>query len=154
MGRQDRSNTGSRSRLSIFVLLALVLAVTTQLVTGFALWSRPGGALLLAHVIGGAAAIALTLAEWLWLAATRPGRKRLAGFVAAASGPSEWSEAMFLVVTTATVVLGALLAAALYLGARLPFANLFAAHRALAIAVAALYILHSLIAIATRPRQR
>ncbi|MGH8427618.1 MAG: hypothetical protein ACRES7_06520 [Gammaproteobacteria bacterium] len=132
-----------RGLFSVLVLLALVLAITTQLITGFTLMVRPNGALLAAHIAGGIAAVVLTLAEWLWLTATRAGRDRLAGFLVTDSGPAEWSEAAFLLVATVTVLFGALLAAVMYLGLRMPFSVLFGIHRALAIAVAILYLVHT-----------
>lgn len=133
----------ARSAASLIVLLLLVLAITAQLVTGFTLMAHPNGALLCAHITGGIAAIVLTLAEWLWLLAAPAGRHRLRGFVAAGSSPAEWSEAAFLIVATITVVFGALLAAVMYLGLPLPFATLFGIHRALAVAVAVLYLAHT-----------
>lgn len=133
----------SRGALSLIVLLLLVLAITAQLVTGFTLMARPNGALLTAHIAGGIAAIVLTLAEWLWLTATHAGRHRLAGFFTAGSSPAEWSEGAFLIVATITVLFGALLAAVMDLGLRLPFDTLFEFHRALAIAVAILYLAHT-----------
>ncbi|MGH8272678.1 MAG: hypothetical protein ACRES9_00245 [Gammaproteobacteria bacterium] len=147
------SEKSDRGVLSVAMLLALVLAITAQLVTGFAMMAHFNWALLVAHVIGGLAAIVLTLAEWTWLAATRAGRHRLRGFVSVGGGPVAWSEAAFLVLATVTVVFGALLSAALYLGASLPFASLLDTHRALAIAVAALYLLHSTLS-TVRARRR
>lgn len=133
-----------RGTWSVLILLGLVLAVTLQLVTGFTLQTRGGGgALLTVHIAGGIAATLLLGAEWLWLLATRAGRARLAGFAAPGSGPAEWSDGGFLLVVTATVVLGLLLACAVRGGpALLPFAAMLAAHRALAVAVAVLYLLH------------
>ncbi len=135
----------ARGAFSVAILLALVSAITAQLVTGFAMMVHFNTALLAAHLVGGLAAILLTIAEWTWLVATRAGRHRLHDFISAGGGPKAWSEAAFLVVATVTVVLGALLAAALYLGAHLPFGGLFQTHRALAIAVAALYLVHSVL---------
>jgi hypothetical protein len=136
------------------MLLALVLAITAQLVTGFAMMAHFNGALLVAHVIGGLAAIALAFAEWAWLCASRTGRYRLRALFGAGSGPGEWSEAAFLVVASVTVVFGALLAAAIYLGAHLPFARLLATHQGLAIAVAALYLIHSALSMRRANRRR
>lgn len=42
-----------RGTLSVAVLLALELAVTSQLITGFAMMAHPDGALLTAHIAGG-----------------------------------------------------------------------------------------------------
>lgn len=136
------------------MLLALVLAITIQLVTGFWMMAAFGNGLLIAHVSVGIAAIVLTVAEWLWLCAAPAGRYRLQQFTASRSGPAEWSEAAFLVVATITVLFGALLAAVLYLGTRLPFATLLAAHQALAVAVAVLYLVHSAFATARARRRR
>lgn len=140
--------------LSVAVLLALVLAVTSQLITGFAMMAHPNVVLLTAHIAGGIAAIVLTLAEWLWLTATSAGRHRLVDFIAADGGSAAWSEAAFLAMATITVVFGALLAAVMYLGLPLPFATLFGAHRALAIAVAVLYLVHSVLSIRRARQQR
>lgn len=136
------------------MLLALVAAVTAQLGTGFAMMARFTPALLIAHVLVGLAAVALTIAEWSWLAGSRAGRYRLRAFVAATSGPAEWSEAAFLAVASITVAFGALLAAIIYLGARMPFATLLAIHQGLAIAVAALYLVHTLFASLRSARTR
>lgn len=141
-----------RSRLSIIVLLGLVLSVTAQLVTGFVMMANPGPALLSAHVLGGVAAVGLTFAEWIWLLVTRPGRYRLCTFLAPDSGLSEWSEAGFLAVVTATVVLGVLLAATMHGGIGLPFETLLDVHRGLAVAVAIMYLLHSILAMRRRKR--
>lgn len=144
----------TRGATSLIVLLLLVLAITAQLVTGFTLMARPNGALLAAHIAGGIAAVVLTLAEWLWLTATHTGRRRLAGFLSAGSGPAEWSEAAFLIVATVTVVFGALLAAVMYLGLQLPFGTLFGTHRALAIAVAVIYLAHTALSMRRARRRR
>ena len=143
-----------RGFLSIIILLGLVLAVTAQLVTGFALMAHLNHALLATHIFVGALAIILTAAEWAWLLATRSGRYRLSGFFAAGSGIAEWSEAAFLFAVTATVVVGALLAASLHGGPRLPWGALLATHRALAVAVAVLYLLHSALAMRRRGKER
>lgn len=146
--------TGSppaRGVFSLLVLLVLVLAVTAQLITGFLLVFRPGTALLAAHVAGGAVAVVFTLAEWCWLCMTRAGRYRLKGFLAPGSGPAQWSEAAFLLVATVTVAIGALLAAMLHARTGLPFGPVLAAHRGLAVAVAVLYVVHSLLSM-RRPR--
>lgn len=135
----------ARGAFSLLVLLVLVLAVTAQLVTGFLFAFHPGKALLTAHVAGGVTALAATIAEWAWLCATRAGRYRLKSFVAAGSGPAQWSEAAFLLVATATVTLGALLAAMMHGRLGLPFGAVLEAHRALAVAVAVLYVAHSLL---------
>lgn len=135
----------ARSVFSLAVLLLLVLAVTAQLITGFLLAFRPGTTLLAVHIAGGVAALVFTVAEWSWLCATRAGRYRLGKFVAADSGPAEWSEAAFLLVATATVALGALLAAMMHARTGFPFGPIFAAHRTLAVAVAVLYVAHSLL---------
>lgn len=132
-----------RGIFSIFVLLALVLAVTAQLVTGFWLAAHPGYILLFVHIGVGLVAILLTFAEWAWLLATRAGRAKLAGFFGRGTGPGEWSEGLFLAAVTLTVIAGALLAAAMRLGANLPFGLLLDSHRVLAIAVAGLYLVHS-----------
>ncbi len=144
----------ARGTASLIVLLLLVLAITAQLVTGFTLMARPNGALLMAHIAGGIVAVVLTLAEWLWLTATHAGRHRLAGFASPRSGPAEWSEAAFLIVATVTVVFGTLLAAVMYLGLQLPFGPLFGIHRALAIAVAVLYLAHTALSMRRARRYR
>lgn len=141
-----------RGRLSLAVLLGLVLTVTVQLVTGFALVANPGKDLLIAHIAGGFCAIALLAAEWAWLIGTRLGREQLRQFFGASSGITEWTEAAFLAVVTATVVLGAMLASAMHDGLQLPFSKVLAVHRGLAVAVAVLYLLHSYLA-ARRSRQ-
>lgn len=143
----------ARGAFSLLVLLLLVLAVTAQLITGFLLAFRPGTTLLAVHVAGGVAALVFTVAEWSWLCATRAGHYRLRKFVAADSGPAEWSEVAFLLVTTVTVALGALLAAMMHAKLGLPFGPIFAAHRALAVAVAVLYVAHSLLSM-RRSRSR
>lgn len=147
-GYTDRVNDDlntRRGKLSLAVLLGLVVAVTLQLVTGFALqFGAGGGALLTAHVAGGIAATLLVTAEWLWLLATPAGRARLAAFVSRESGLAQWSDGAFLLAVSATVVLGLLLASNLRGGPALfPFDPLLATHRGLAIAVAFLYLLHS-----------
>lgn len=142
-----------RGIASVAILLALVLAVTTQLVTGFLLMAHTGASLLAAHLAGGVLALVLIVAEWAWLAATRAGRHRLAGFVGTGSGPAEWSEAAFLVVVTFTVALGTLLAAALRLGLAIPFGAMLDAHRALAALVVALYFGHSALAMRRASRR-
>ncbi len=139
-----------RGLFSTLILLGLVLTVTVQLVTGFALMAHVNRALLSTHIFAGALAIILTADEWIWLLATRSGRYRLSGFFAPGSGIAEWSEAAFLLAVTATVVIGALLAASLHGGPRLPFGALLTTHRALAIAVAILYLLHSALAMRRR----
>jgi hypothetical protein len=146
--------TPTRSLFSVGLLLVLVLAITAQLVTGFALMAQPGTALLVAHLIGGVVALVLTVAEWTWLGATRAGQYRLAGSIAANSGMAEWSEAAFLIIATITVLFGALLAAIMYLDLHLPFGALLATHRALAITVAVLYLAHSALALRRTQRQR
>jgi len=133
----------ARSVFSLLVLLVLVLAITAQLVTGFLLVFHPGTTLVKIHVAGGVAALVFTVAEWLWLCTTRTGRYRLKGFVGAGSGPAEWSEAAFLLVATVTVALGALLAAMMHGHLGSSFEPVLEAHRALAIAVAVLYVIHS-----------
>lgn len=143
-----------RSLFSIGLLLVLVLAITAQLITGFALMAHPGTALLVAHIVGGIVALVLTVAEWTWLGATRAGQYRLAGFVAANSGMTEWSEAAFLVIATITVLFGVLLAVIMHLDLHLPFGALLATHRALAITVAVLYLAHSALALRRARRQR
>lgn len=144
-----------RGTLSLLVLLGLVLAVTLQLVTGFLLEANAGIALLSVHIAGGVAATVLLAAEWLWLLTTHAGRTRLAGFVAAGSGVADWSDGAFLLIVTATVVLGLLLAAAVHGGPSvLPFGALLRAHRVLAIVVAALYLLHGATAMYRRRRAR
>lgn len=125
------------------VLLALVLAVTAQLVTGFWLAAQPGRVLLMVHVGVGNLAILLVIAEWAWLLAAPAGRAKLAGFFGRGTGLAEWSEGLFLIAVTLTVIAGALLAAIMRLGAHLPFGPLLETHRALAVIVAALYLLHS-----------
>jgi hypothetical protein len=132
-----------RGLASVFMLLGLVLAVTAQLVTGFVMMAHFNAAWLMAHIAGGIAAIVLTLAEWAWLALAPAGRFKLRGFFARGSGPKEWSEGLFLIVATVTVVFGALLAAIMYWGTALPFATLLTTHQALAIAVAVIYLAHS-----------
>lgn len=144
----------SRGAISLIVLLLLVLAITAQLITGFTLMARPNGVLLTAHIAGGIAAVVLTLAEWLWLAATQAGRHRFAGFFDAKGGPAEWSEVLFLIAATVTVVFGALLAAVMYLGLRLLFGTLLDIHRALAIAVAVLYLAHTALSMHRARRRR
>lgn len=139
-----------RGPASIAVLLGLVLAVTAQLVTGFFLMARPGAALLVSHIVIGLVTLVLVVAEWSWLAVTRAGRRRLAGFVGAKSGPAEWSDALFLIAVSLTVVAGLLLAAALRLGLPLPFDSLLETHRALASAVLLLYVTHSILALRRR----
>ncbi len=143
-----------RSGFSVGLLLVLVLAITAQLVTGFALMTQPGTALLVAHLVGGVVALILTIAEWVWLGTTRAGQYRLAGFVAANSGITEWSEAAFLVIATITVLFGALLAAMMHLDLHLSFSALLATHRALAITVAVLYLAHSVLALRRAQKQR
>lgn len=135
-----------RGIFSVLVLLALVLAVTAQLVTGFWLAAQPGRALIAVHIGVGIIAILLTVAEWTWLLATRLGRAKLAGFFGRGAGAGEWSEGLFLLAVTATVIAGALLAAIMRLGAAVPFAPVLESHRALAVAVAVLYLLHSALA--------
>lgn len=143
----------ARNLWSVLMLLALVLAITAQLVTGFIMMLAFSNGLLIAHVLVGMAAIVLTVAEWIWLCLAPAGRYRLGKYLTADSGPTEWSEITFLIVATATVALGALLAAILYLGAELPFGALLSIHQTLAIAVAVLYLIHSAFAI-RRSRQR
>jgi hypothetical protein len=143
-----------RGLFSIVILLGLVLAVTVQLVTGFILMAHVNRALLSTHIFVGALAIILTADEWVWLLATRAGRYRLSGFFAPGSGIAEWSEAAFLLAVTVTVVIGALLAASLHGGVHLPFGALLATHRALAIAVAVLYLLHSALAMRRRGKTK
>lgn len=135
--------TARRGIFSILVLLALVLAVTAQLVTGFWLAAQPGGVLLMVHVGVGVLAILLVIAEWAWLLAAPAGRVKLAGFFGRGTGLAQWSEGLFLIAVTLTVIAGALVAAVMRLGANLPFGPLLASHRALAVIVAALYLLHS-----------
>lgn len=136
----------ARSAWSVVMLLALVLAITAQLITGFTMMAAFSTTLLMTHIGVGIAAIALTIAEWLWLLATPAGTYRLRGFFAAGSGPAEWSEAAFLIVASVTVIVGAVLAAAPYLGAALPFAAVLSIHQALATAVAMLYVVHAALA--------
>lgn len=143
-----------RGLLSILILLGLVLAVTVQLVTGFVLMGHVNRALISTHIFVGALAIILTAAEWFWLLATRSGRYRLSGFFAPGSGIAEWSEAAFLFAVSATVVIGALLAASLHGGPRLSFGALLTTHRVLAIVVAVLYILHSALAMRRRSKEK
>lgn len=133
----------ARSLLSIGILLVLVFAVTAQLITGFFLMTQPSPALLVAHIIGGIVALVFTVAEWIWLGATPAGRHRLTSFVAAGSGLAEWSEAVFLVAVSFTVLLGILLAAIMNLGLPLNFVAMLKIHRALAFVVAALYLIHT-----------
>ena len=135
-----------RGIVSIVILLGLVLSVTVQLVTGFILMAHFSQTLLSVHILVGALAIVFVADEWLWLLAAPAGRRRLAGFFASGSGMNEWSEAAFLVAVTATVVVGALLAPTFHGGSHLPFGALLATHRALAITVAVLYIIHSALA--------
>lgn len=135
------------------MLLALVLAVTAQLVTGFVWMIRPSPALLVAHIVGGTVALVLTVTEWTWLGTTRAGRHRLAAFVAADSGLTEWSEAAFLVVVSFTVIFGALLAAIMDLDLHLNFDALLNIHRALAFVVAVLYLIHTILSM-RRARRR
>ena len=132
-----------RGMFSILVLLALVLAVTAQLVTGFWLAAHPARVLLAVHIGVGFVAILFTAAEWAWLLATRVGRAKLIGFFGRGTGLAQWSEGFFLIAVTLTVIAGALLAATMRLGANLPYALLLGSHRALAIAVAVLYLVHS-----------
>ena len=139
-----------RRTLSLPILLALVLAVTAQLVTGAWLWIAPGAVLLRVHIGVGAAAAVLVALEWAWLVSTPGGRLRLAGFFGRGTGPAGPIDGAFLVVVTAAVVLGLLLAGALRAGLALPFSALLWAHRALAIAAALLYLLHA----ARGPRRR
>lgn len=146
-------NAPARGRASLVVLLGLALAVTLQLVTGFALAARPGGTLLRVHVAGGFAATGLVLLEWAWLAGTAAGRARLAGFVAAGAGLARRSEGLFLVAVSVTVALGLALAAGLAGARGVAFAPLLAVHRAFAAIVAALYLLHAGAAARARPRR-
>lgn len=139
-----------RSKFSLLVLLGVVLSVTLQLVTGFLLQVSPQPSLLSVHIAGGIIATALLLAEWVWLLLTHSGRRRLAGFLAPGAGPSGWSDALFLVAVTVTVVLGILLACILRGILRLPFGPLLDVHRAFAVAVAVLYLVHSVLAIRQR----
>jgi len=132
-----------RGIFSILVLLALVLAVTAQLVTGFWFAAQPGRVLLMVHVGVGTVAILLVVAEWTWLLAAPGGRAKLAGFFGRGTALAEWSEGLFLIAVTLTVIAGALLAAVMRGGAHLPFGLLLATHRVLAVIVAALYLLHS-----------
>lgn len=132
-----------RGIASVLMLLGLVLAVTAQLVTGFVMMAHFNAGWLTAHIAGGIAAIVLTLAEWAWLVLAPAGRFKLRGFFARESTAKEWSEGLFLIVATITVVFGALLAAVMYWGAALPFVTLLATHQALAIAVAVIYLAHS-----------
>lgn len=143
----------ARGAFSLLVLLVLVLAVTVQLITGFLLAFQPGKALITAHIAGGTVAIVFTISEWIWLCAAPAGRYRLKKFVGTGSGPTEWSEAAFLLVTTATVAVGALLAAMMHGRLGLSFGPVFETHRALAIAVAVLYVAHSVLSM-RRPRSR
>lgn len=138
--------TPGRGMVSVAVLIGLVLAVTAQLVTGFALMAHARNSLLTAHIIGGVCAIVLTVAEWAWLAGTQAGRLKLRRFFAPGSGPADWSEAVFLAAVTITVILGALLAAAMHGSLRLPYGAMLTTHRGLAIAVAVFYLLHSSLA--------
>lgn len=148
---QTAPRDSARRRLfSILVLLALVLAVTAQLITGFWLAAQPGSVLIAVHIGVGIVAILLTAAEWAWLLATRMGRTKLAGFFGRGTGPGEWSEGLFLVAVTLTVIAGALLAAIMRLGANLPFGFLLESHRALAVTVAILYFIHSALAMRRR----
>ncbi len=150
----DVATKPKRGLFSILILLGLVLTVTVQLITGFALMAHVNRALLSTHIFVGALALVLAAAEWVWLLATRSGRYRLSGFFAPGSGIAEWSEAAFLLAVTATVVIGALLAASLHGGSRLSFGALLTTHRALAIAVAVLYILHSALAMRRRSKEK
>lgn len=136
----------ARSTFSKLVLIGLVLMVTVQLLTGFALMFHSGAPLLAAHITSGLALLLLVALEWVWLCATRPGRCRLGGFISAGSGLAEWSEAAFLIVITFTAIFGALLAAIMKLGLHLPFGLLLETHRALASIVLILYLAHSVFA--------
>jgi len=142
-----------RSALSLAVLLALVLAVTAQLLTGFWLWRSPGATLLTVHVAAGLATTVLLVAEWTWLLATEAGRARLRSYVAPGAGAAGWIDALFLLAVTATVVLGLLLAGILRLGLDLSLLPLLAAHRGLAAAVLVLYAVHAITAAGTRRRR-
>ena len=149
--------TGSppaRSLFSLLVLLVLVLAVTAQLITGFLLVFRPGTTLLAVHVTGGVIALVFTLAEWSWLCATHAGRYRLKKFLARGSGPADWSEGAFLLVATFTVAVGVLLAVMMHVPTALSFVPVLTTHRVLAIAVAALYVVHSLLSMSRSRRRR
>lgn len=140
--------------MSLAVLLGLVLAVTTQLITGFFLMARPSAALLVSHIVIGLITLVLVIAEWTWLAATRAGRHRLAGFLGAGTAPAQWTEAGFLVAVTITVVVGAVLAAVMHFGPGSAFGPLLGLHRALAIIVAVLYLLHSFFAMRSTNQRR
>lgn len=136
-----------RSIGSVVLLLALVLAITAQLVTGFWMAASFASSLLHAHIGVGVLAVVLTLAEWVWLLCARAGRYRLGRFFSPASGPVRWSEGAFFIVASITVLLGAAVAATLHGHTPLPFATLLAVHRALAGVTALLYLLHSALAV-------
>src|SRR5690625_6659774 len=87
-----------RGIASVLMLLGLVLAVTTQLVTGFVMMAHFNAAWLTAHIAGGIVTIVLILAEWAWLALAPAGRYKLRGLFARSSGPKEWSEGLLLIV--------------------------------------------------------
>lgn len=143
-----------RSVWSILMLLALVLAITAQLVTGFTMMASFNGTLLVAHVSVGVIAVLLTITEWAWLLGTPAGTYRLRKFFAAGSTPAEWSEAGFLIIASITVMVGAILASILYLGVNLPFAALLLIHQGLATAVAIVYIIHVILAARRTARRR
>ena len=145
--------SSKRGAFSIVILLGLVIAVSTQLVTGLTMMVHPGNTILTIHVFVGVLTIALTAAEWMWLAFTPAGHYRLLNYFSHDSSIVEWSESAFLIVVTATVVLGGLLALSLYGESWADFGTLLSVHRALAIAVLVLYIPHSVLAIMQRNNQ-
>lgn len=142
-----------RSVWSIVMLLALVLAITAQLITGFTMMASFSSTLLVWHVSVGGIAVLLTIAEWAWLLITPAGAYRLRKFFAAGSTAPEWSEAGFLIIASITVLFGAALASILYLGVNLPFAVLLPIHQGLATAVVVVYVIHVILA-AVRATQR
>lgn len=147
-----------RSLASILILLTLVLSVTAQLITGLYMTLTGNKAIGLIHAHAGVGVIALvvTVAEWVWLSATATGRFRLRSFVSPSAGPTEWSEGVFLVLASVTVLLGASLASSMYLDVQIsPNARnvILKSHQGLALLLAVVYVGHSAFAM-VRARKR
>lgn len=148
----------TRSVASILILLILVISVTAQLITGLymtATGNKPIG-LIHAHAGVGFIALVVTIAEWIWLSTSSAGRFRLRSFIAKSSGPTEWSEGVFLILASVTVLLGAVLASGMYLGVTIAPGTretIFKAHQGLAQLVAVVYLGHSAFAM-VRARKR
>lgn len=137
-----------RSFASILILLTLVLSVTAQLLTGLYMTvtgNKPIG-LIHAHAGVGVIALVVTVGEWVWLSATVSGRFRLRSFVSSSAGPTEWSEGIFLVLASVTVLFGASLASGMYLGVQMSSNArnmIFNSHQGLALLLAVVYVGHS-----------